>query len=1484
MREIRSSMREFLGPNSCAKMRCACQMCCSDRHDGMRFTHIKDFDDDDVVTRNFAKEYNAEKSLYEVATLAAVSADAETLEEGFDLGECSVTACASKNSLAVAVRHDLSLFDVGMKATFRFTVDTKETVVGMSWLPKVDILLVVLSDGRFLFVNPSSEMSATYNAVDLEERQLQQCKVTTSMHGSVCLVVLSECTGFMFVVHIPGYADVIDSKQSPERFVDLFHAAASHIVVPCDYLFEKPVFHVPMESYFGLCLPAEDEEPPRIVTCSGDTETLCFDEFEEAAFCDGFVTVKRCGQFLFALMATNKIVVYEEATFMQVARWDLGYKDSVVDFFFADLADDLSNFEDCKVFLTISGKHGSKLDVAKVGSNELLYSVGISNNAFIVPEAGTDVGLVLIEPFPLDKPSVFVHSVVESLPELRLEKLLKTRRFEEAVQFAKSFSLDLQKVYRAVMHDALDKLYSSDDPDDKLYQNVLKSFDAVEDSNEIADLCTNAVSVLERFDWVIGFLKYVEKRAVTDEASLEQIAVLRYNLATYRQIFDPLKPSQDRHMVASWKAFVENEWFDIFQGLCEAGLLHEARLLWQRHREIAECMKDLECCNKILGAFGVTIDKDLNAVQAAVELLEGEMIPLALLNQDDEMCDQMIEWIIGIAEHLERVLPDEFPDNSLWVSRAMERAIDSTISNSVTPLDQSRLMYTLSKIRSDAQDVRMGRLNAYAHSLAVMAKLKAVYGLKMSHQTYRDQNVQTICYLILERIKAAAEKIREQVSRFAIPYMDEYKLNKDETLYEYINTVTGENVFTATSSGNPWDERCLEISKAIGNTHVRCRAIIDIARRSCPPWTTSLTAAVNSMLQIPTLDKELIKELHRQCQQAEFGQILLRYEIPLSVLDSSIQYSRSFAAIIKKVCHPREDVEQQIAVADALELVALHKKLAPTATEVKPEAVYTFFAEAVVAEEVLRWLEADKKAEMDHAQLIAFMDVVPAELRHAVAAQLAEKHFIRLEAYPASKKSSGEKKRRLALISTNLCLLQRYYQCADKTRLIDVLGAIRSLQLHFNNYVGPSFFESEERYAFFTATLSRMTEWSWPQVVNVATALLLDQGEACRFAMDTAVRQQVSPVLTLTMVREYTSIHTEVTDSFLETSVKCIDYALSRFSSMAAEQRQGTAANGSVVDCVELLHEILPTLLNSIEASAIFYKDSRTHPWFVKISRVSRYIEIFMQFLEQSFYGENADRMEVDDQPDASVNESEIYGIQSRVGVYSFRRDGAIYDRDEGIPLLASVATAMLDGELQQAEGDQRINWRQLFEFFTGYQQSILEITSCCLAASVTQNSEASWAYVADCYQSICNACTKILAVPKNADLWLATAIIELLAPEEAGKISMELRKWAVQKKNPRITVNALRVFQRKTIMTEDNKLWIQYSVSACCVLAYAFPRDCMRSPRGRRGCRSTTVRSRPPSTARTSATASGSSSAACFHRQSSSTTAATSTSTSTKR
>ncbi|VDK39765.1 unnamed protein product [Gongylonema pulchrum] len=160
-------------------------------------------------------------------------------------------------------------------------------------------------------------------------------------------------------------------------------------------------------------------------------------------------------------------------------------------------------------------------------------------------------------------------------------------------------------------------------------------------------------------------------------------------------------------------------------------------------------------------------------------------------------------------------------------------------------------------IRCDSSDpdALMGDLNTYVKNLREMVKLKDVYQCAMSYNDYQEQTVESICYLILERVRNV-QLIKRNLDEYARPYMEEYKLDPDRTLYNYTAKISS-NYAGVVSSSNPWDERCLAVAEGISNIGLRCEALIGIAKRAHPPWTKQLSTAVYAMLNSPLIEFQM---------------------------------------------------------------------------------------------------------------------------------------------------------------------------------------------------------------------------------------------------------------------------------------------------------------------------------------------------------------------------------------------------------------------------------------------------------------------------------------------------------------------------------------------------------------------------------------------------------------------------------------------------
>lgn len=125
----------------------------------------------------------------------------------------------------------------------------------------------------------------------------------------------------------------------------------------------------------------------------------------------------------------------------------------------------------------------------------------------------------------------------------------------------------------------------------------------------------------------------------------------------------------------------------------------------------------------------------------------------------------------------------------------------------------------------------------------------------------------SICYKILERV-SAARFVRNHIEQLVVPYINEHKLDKNATLYSFIEVLFDWELINVNASpiwqkladayyrGSQnshnigWEQLGLQIAENISDIDLRCKSIIKIASGSIPPWSTPLVGAVNNMLEV----------------------------------------------------------------------------------------------------------------------------------------------------------------------------------------------------------------------------------------------------------------------------------------------------------------------------------------------------------------------------------------------------------------------------------------------------------------------------------------------------------------------------------------------------------------------------------------------------------------------------------------------------------
>uniref|UniRef100_A0A183I3F7 Rod_C domain-containing protein n=1 Tax=Onchocerca flexuosa TaxID=387005 RepID=A0A183I3F7_9BILA len=660
-------------------------------------------------------------------------------------------------------------------------------------------------------------------------------------------------------------------------------------------------------------------------------------------------------QFIMALTTDGKLLIWDATTTMLISSIILLKTNEIAKDFmlFDDIPDREGKMnENTKLILLFTNHKGvNQLQIRNFRTCDVIYTKIVNNTTFLLDKITREEGLILfIQLFAYESSelnAVKVHAIYECQPDMRLDHLINQQRWVEAEEFAQLFSLNMEKIYIARIEHFVDTgSVGQIDLETHELDEFLGWMMEVSDQNWVAEMCIATIIYCSSHSWVKKILDFVKKLEITDNETKEKLSLMRYNYQSYREVLGPWrKPCSSKFPgIDLWSEFLGDcSWEHIFEIFYKNGQFSEARLIWYRYRKtLEEWIKEKGNFERLLTEIHLTIRDAIGDIMEAMCFLEEDIIPVVILNDPKTCCACCKTFLLDVARVAETEYPEYFPENSLKIASTMERVIENLLSCSITPCRQAEVAFTLSVIGcySEDPDDLMGELNIYVRNLRSMERLKSVYQCTMSYNTYQEQTVESICYIIVERVKSV-QLIKSNIDQYARPYMNEFKLDPDRTLYNYILKIATSSTGVVSSS-NPWDERCLAIAESISNLDLRCEALIDVAKRAHPPWTKQLSNAVQAMLRAPGLDFKMVSRLQQQCDFATLGERWVQYRLPMQTLERYLQQKHLFSKAIEFIFRQESvEADPQRRLTSALEIIKLAGKLKKNLME-RHECVFLF--------------------------------------------------------------------------------------------------------------------------------------------------------------------------------------------------------------------------------------------------------------------------------------------------------------------------------------------------------------------------------------------------------------------------------------------------------------------------------------------------------------------------------------------------------------
>lgn len=144
---------------------------------------------------------------------------------------------------------------------------------------------------------------------------------------------------------------------------------------------------------------------------------------------------------------------------------------------------------------------------------ECKYELDMNEYVWLVQQPKSAVNIYYITGNPYDKQyvqEVEMKILSETQPSLRLDKLIRKGRLEEAEEFAKQFDLSLQLIHQAKVRSFLAQLATSKHPDsDEQQQTFAKMMEVLKMIDEPAFFVTVRMAAIPERNMKRQFLKFL---------------------------------------------------------------------------------------------------------------------------------------------------------------------------------------------------------------------------------------------------------------------------------------------------------------------------------------------------------------------------------------------------------------------------------------------------------------------------------------------------------------------------------------------------------------------------------------------------------------------------------------------------------------------------------------------------------------------------------------------------------------------------------------------------------------------------------------------------------------------------------------------------------------------------------------------------------------------------------------------------------------
>lgn len=481
-----------------------------------------------------------------------------------------------------------------------------------------------------------------------------------------------------------------------------------------------------------------------------------------------------------------------------------------------------------------------------------------------------------------------------------------------------------------------------------------------------------------------------------------------------------------------------------------------------------------------------------------------------------------------------------------------------------------------------------------------------------------------------------AGAVSQEISKYILPYIKENGLKKDEVILDYIKEASSINENDARTL-KTWDVLYLSIIEFISDASKKCLAIVNVAKKSSIPWSSTLKEAVDKIKRLKNLTSEASVQLEMQCKREELGNLFKKLNVPLTIIDSVAGYN--VTKIFVPLFYSSMDNANELK-KDCIMVCQLLSKIRKT--NVDSNIIFT----ASLCRAICKHVEKTQNLQLLHTAFQLFD--TPTLMNRAV------QYFSNVVKMKLNLTNRLFYEQRFHMIDISLIVLSNYApQIPEYEQLQLIIKDIRNIQELYDVLVPINLFEKKDEVGLKQYVIKFIESNPKPplgEIINFGQLFGFSKATCCHLFIEYSEKNVESYLLVLTTL---TKPHCELNKNDVLLAIDYLKQVCDIISELANDPQIAT----HTINCVAVNFDQFKSITEKLFLLA---NEKKVVNGVEILSKVLDFFQLIGYVLE-CFTENHAESNDAN--KDEENNESiKIYGMTAKLGIVSPKDLGVMYD------------------------------------------------------------------------------------------------------------------------------------------------------------------------------------------------------------------------------